>query len=83
MMRKDGKLYLEITCRRKKMNADKNSNSPELCDVSDKRVDDKSTDASIDKELIAENQRLRMENAYLKKLQALVQERIRRTNGKK
>lgn len=37
-----------------------------------------------DKEdLIAENQRLKMENAYLKKLNALVQERIQRENGKK
>jgi len=34
-------------------------------------------------DLIAEVQRLRMENAYLKKLQALVQERIQRENGKK
>jgi transposase len=33
--------------------------------------------------LIAELQRLRMENAYLKKLNALVQERIQRENGKK
>ena len=34
-------------------------------------------------DLIAEVQRLRAENAYLKKLQALVQERIQRENGKK
>jgi transposase len=34
-------------------------------------------------DLIAEVQRLRMENEYLKKLQALVQERIDRENGKK
>lgn len=33
--------------------------------------------------LIAEVQRLRMENDYLKKLNALVQERISRENGKK
>lgn len=33
--------------------------------------------------LIAEIERLRMENAYLKKLNALVQERIARENGKK
>ena len=33
-------------------------------------------------DLIAEIQRLRMENEYLKKLRALVQERINRENGK-
>ena len=33
-------------------------------------------------DLIAEVQRLRMENEYLKKLRALVQERIDRENGK-
>ena len=37
----------------------------------------------VEEDLIAENQRLRMENAYLKKLNALVQERIQRENGKK
>jgi len=37
----------------------------------------------IEKDLIAENQRLRMENEYLKKLNALVQERIQRENKKK
>lgn len=37
----------------------------------------------IEEDLIAEVQRLRMENAYLKKLNALVQERIARENGKK
>jgi transposase len=36
-----------------------------------------------EEELITENRRLRMENAYLKKLQALVQERIQRESGKK
>jgi transposase len=36
-----------------------------------------------EEDLIAEIQRLRMENAYLKKLNALVQERIARENGKK
>lgn len=40
-------------------------------------------DKQIEEDLIAENQRLRMENEYLKKLQALVQERIDRENGKK
>jgi transposase len=38
---------------------------------------------ATEEELIAEVQRLRMENAYLKKLNALVQERIARENGKK
>ena len=37
----------------------------------------------VEEDLIAEVQRLRMENAYLKKLQALVQERIKRENKKK
>jgi len=37
----------------------------------------------IQDDLIAEIERLRMENAYLKKLNALVQERIARENGKK
>lgn len=37
----------------------------------------------IEEDLIAENQRLRMENAYLKKLQALVQERVKLENSKK
>lgn len=37
----------------------------------------------VEEDLIAENQRLRMENAYLKKLQALVQERVKRENPKK
>jgi len=36
-----------------------------------------------EKELIAENKRLRMENAYLKKLRALVQKRIDPKSGKK
>lgn len=40
-------------------------------------------DKNVEEDLIAENQRLRMENEYLKKLQALVQERIDRENGKK
>ena len=45
------------------------------------------SDTTLSKEteedLIAENQRLRMENEYLKKLNALVQERIKRENKKK
>ena len=40
-------------------------------------------DKKIEEDLIAENQRLRMENEYLKKLNALVQERIRRESGRK
>jgi len=36
-----------------------------------------------EEDLIAEVQRLRMENAYLKKLNALVQERVQREHGKK
>ncbi len=37
----------------------------------------------VEEDLIAENQRLRMENAYLKKLQALVQERTKPKQEKK
>ena len=37
----------------------------------------------VDEDIIAENQRLKMENAYLKKLQALVQDRIQREKRKK
>ena len=37
----------------------------------------------LEEDLIAENQRLRMENAYLKKLQALVQERTKPKYPKK
>ena len=40
-------------------------------------------DEQNQKDLILENQRLRMENEYLKKLNALVQERIERESGKK
>ena len=42
----------------------------------------KKMDKQTEEDLIAEVQRLRMENEYLKKLQALVQERIARENGK-
>lgn len=44
---------------------------------------DKKLDKKVEEDLIAENQRLRMENEYLKKLNALVQERIKRENKKK
>ena len=43
----------------------------------------KKLDQNIKKDLIAEVQYLRMENEYLKKLNALVQERIKRENKKK
>ena len=42
---------------------------------------EKATDMTLE-ELIEENERLQMENEYLKKLNALVQERIARENGK-
>ena len=47
------------------------------------KEDKKKLNKDIEKDLIAENQRLRMENEYLKKLNALVQERIKRENKKK
>ena len=40
----------------------------------------KKLNKDIEEDLIAENQRLRMENEYLKKLNALVQERIKQEN---
>ena len=43
----------------------------------------KKLNKDIEEDLIAENQRLHMENEYLKKLNALVQERIKRENKKK
>ena len=43
----------------------------------------KNLNNEVEEDLIAENQRLRMENEYLKKLNALVQERIKRENKKK
>ena len=43
----------------------------------------KKLNKEVEESLIAENRRLRMENEYLKKLNALVQERIKRENKKK
>ena len=43
----------------------------------------KKLNKEVEEDLIAENQRLRMENEYLKKLNALVQERIKQENKKK
>ena len=43
----------------------------------------KKLDKQVEEDLIAENQHLKMENEYLKKLNALVQERIKRKNKKK
>ena len=40
-------------------------------------------DPKVEEDLIAENQRLRMENEYLKKLDALVREREERENARK
>ena len=44
------------------------------------KEDKKKLNKDIEEDLIAENQRLRMENEYLKKLNALVQERIKQEN---
>ena len=43
----------------------------------------KKLNKDIEEDLIEENQRLRMENEYLKKLNALVKERIKRENKNK
>ena len=50
--------------------------------MSNKSKNDKKC-KKTEKELIIENEKLRAENAYLKKLNALVQERIKRENRKK
>lgn len=44
-------------------------------DVNIRKVQSRKLDKTLEEDLIAENQRLRMENDYLKKLNALVQER--------
>ena len=61
-------LYEERRGRRKNMNS---------------KPEKKKLSKEVENDLIAENQRLRMENEYLKKLNALVQERINRENKKK
>lgn len=70
IMRKECRLFIEIIAIVKKSMA------------SDKAKKEK-LNKQTEEDLIAEVQRLRMENAYLKKLNALVQERISRENGKK
>jgi transposase len=62
-------LYRENRGRKKDMTSDKPKK--------------KKLNKETEEDLIAEVQRLRMENAYLKKLNALVQERIARESGKK
>ena len=52
-------------------------------EMKSKKPKKKKLKKKTEEDLIAEVQRLRMENDYLKKLQALVQERIARENGKK
>jgi len=61
-------LYIDRRGRKSKMSSDKPRK--------------KKLSKETEEDLIAEVQRLRMENEYLKKLQALVQERIARENGK-
>jgi transposase len=47
------------------------------------KMNKEKSNPELQEDLLAEIERLRMENAYLKKLNALVQERIARENGKK
>jgi transposase len=51
--------------------------------VMDSKPRKKKSSKEVEEDLVAENQRLRMENAYLKKLQALVQERTKPKHPKK
>lgn len=67
-------LHRETRGRKKNMPSDK----PKIEKVNKENLNNESQE-----DLIAEIERLRMENAYLKKLNALVQERIARENGKK
>jgi transposase len=60
-----------------------NEVKPDKPNKSKKTIKLTKTDKKVEKNLITENKRLKMENAYLKKLHALVQERIQRENGKK
>ena len=62
-------LYKENRGRKRDMKLDKSSNLI-------------NTPKETEEDLIIEVQRLRAENAYLKKLRALVQERIAQENGK-
>ena len=61
-------LYIERRGRTKRMSSKSNK---------------KKLDKKYEKDLLAEVEQLRMENEYLKKLNALVQERIKRENKKK
>ena len=47
------------------------------------KIQKKKLNTENEEDLVAEVQRLRMENEYFKKLNALVQERIKRENKKK
>lgn len=51
--------------------------------MSSKKPEKNKTDKNNEEDLIKEVQSLRMENEYLKKLNALVQERVKRENKKK
>lgn len=68
-------LYRENRGRKKNMSLDKQK----MKETNNKTKLNKETK----EDLIEEVQRLRMENAYLKKLNALVQERVSQKNGKK
>ena len=67
-------LYIENRGRKKNMTSDKPKNE---------KLNREKLNKETQEDLMAEIERLRMENAYLKKLNALVQERIARENGKK